>query len=70
MKMKKKIMECVDRDEFVVGLVGGVREKEMGRHKNMLFGGVYMVHDIRSLVRGHSPGGAKVLLCLISYVLL
>ena len=41
-----------------------VRERE--RRKYMLFGGVYSVYGIRSLFRGHSPGGAT----LVSFVTL
>jgi len=34
----------------------------------MFFGGIYTVYGIRSLFRGHSLGGATVLLCQICYV--
>ena len=35
----------------------------------MLFGGVYTVYCIRSLVQEYSPGGDTVLLSLICYVI-
>jgi len=63
----EKVPWDVGRDGVVVrGLVGRCEGKGKGRRKNV-FGGVYAVYCIRSLIRGHSPGGATVLLCLICF---